>query len=97
LHRLPLFNPGTQGEHKLLRGFEPIYCQSQHLLFHPAFQQAVAEFLQQETRQMTQYFNQARNVLPFNSLFTPKLKTTSVSDPLASGLRTNTTTTTMRK
>jgi predicted N-acyltransferase len=95
--RLPLFNPGTQGEHKLLRGFEPIYCQSQHALFHPSFHQAVAEFLQQESREITQYFNQAKNVLPFNSLFTPKLKTTSVSDPLLSELRTDTTTTTMRK
>lgn len=85
-HQLPLFNPGTQGEHKLLRGFEPIYCQSEHRLFHPSFQNAVADFLQQETRQMTEYFNQARNVLPFNSHFAPKLITTRVCEPSTSSL-----------
>ena len=79
--KLPLFNPGTQGEHKILRGFEPIYCQSAHQLFHPAFHDAVAQFLRQETPQIIDYFNQAKNVLPFNSHFAPKLKTTMVSSP----------------
>ena len=78
---LPLFNPGTQGEHKILRGFEPIYCQSQHRLFEGAFHQAVAQFLQQETQHLADYFNQARNALPFNKEFVPFLKTTSVTHP----------------
>lgn len=78
---LPLFNPGTQGEHKILRGFEPIYCQSQHRLFEGAFHQAVAQFLQQETQHLADYFNQARNALPFNKEFVPLLKTTSVIHP----------------
>jgi len=40
--KLSLFNPGTQGEHKILRGFEPIYCRSHHKLQHPSFHTAVA-------------------------------------------------------
>ena len=80
-NELPLFNPGTQGEHKILRGFEPIYCYSHHRLFEPAFANAVAQYLQQETQHLANYFNQARNALPFNNEFVPKLKTTRVQHP----------------
>ncbi|WP_334018876.1 GNAT family N-acetyltransferase [Alteromonas sp. S015] len=79
--KLPLFNPGTQGEHKILRGFEPIYCRSHHKLRHVPFHTAVADFLQRETPHIASYFNQARNALPFNKEFVPTLKTTSVTGP----------------
>jgi len=79
--KLPLFNPGTQGEHKILRGFEPIYCRSHHKLQHASFHTAVADFLQRETPHIASYFNQARNALPFNKEFVPTLKTTSVTAP----------------
>ncbi|HBA56266.1 MAG TPA: GNAT family N-acetyltransferase, partial [Alteromonas macleodii] len=79
--KLSLFNPGTQGEHKILRGFEPIYCRSHHKLQHPSFHTAVADFLQRETPHIASYFNQARNALPFNKEFVPTLKTTSVTAP----------------
>ena len=79
--KLPLFNPGTQGEHKILRGFEPIYCRSHHKLRHAPFHTAVADFLQRETPHIASYFNQARNALPFNKEFVPTLKTTSVTAP----------------
>ena len=80
--KLPLFNPGTQGEHKILRGFEPIYCQSQHELFSAPFHDAVASFLQQESEHIVAYFNQAQDVLPFNNDITPTLKTTNTPNPL---------------
>ena len=64
---LPLFNPGTQGEHKILRGFEPVYCVSHHKMHDPRFHQAVADFLQREKPVIEDYFNQARDVLPFNA------------------------------
>ncbi len=70
--QLPLFNPGTQGEHKILRGFEPIFCCSQHAMRHPDFHQAVDNFLQQESPVIEQYFNQAQDVLPFNNTFITK-------------------------
>lgn len=64
--QLPKFNPGTQGEHKILRGFEPTYCYSAHRMFDENFHQAVAHFLHQETPTIRNYFNQAKDVLPFN-------------------------------
>lgn len=80
---IPLFNPGTQGEHKILRGFEPVYCYSLHRLFARPFHDAVANFLVHEREAMIGYFHQARDVLPFNSNFMPTLKTIKVSEPPA--------------
>ncbi len=82
-NKLPLFNPGTQGEHKILRGFEPIFCYSLHKLNEPAFHDAVARFLTQEQDHIVSYFNQAKEVLPYNADFAPKLKTTSTSEPFS--------------
>ena len=59
------FNPGTQGEHKILRGFEPIYCYSNHSLKELSFHEAVERFIQQETPQIEQYKNNAEKLLPF--------------------------------
>jgi predicted N-acyltransferase len=59
------FNPGTQGEHKILRGFEPIYCYSNHSLKETAFHEAVERFIQQENMQIEQYKNNAEKLLPF--------------------------------
>jgi predicted N-acyltransferase len=59
------FNPGTQGEHKILRGFEPIYCYSNHSLKELAFQEAVERFIHQENTQIEQYKNNAEKLLPF--------------------------------
>lgn len=65
-NQLPIFNPGTQGEHKILRGFEPIFCYSVHKLARPDFHHAVADYLHRETPSIQAYFNQAEDVLPFN-------------------------------
>ena len=59
------FNPGTQGEHKILRGFEPIYCYSNHSLKELAFHEAVERFIQQENTQISAYKNNAEKLLPF--------------------------------
>lgn len=63
---LPIFNPGTQGEHKILRGFEPIYCYSRHYLYHEGFHDAVTRFLAEEKPAITHYYQQAFDALPFN-------------------------------
>ncbi|MCU7555053.1 GNAT family N-acetyltransferase [Alteromonas sp. ASW11-19] len=68
-HQLPLFNPGTQGEHKILRGFEPVLCRSFHHLFAAEYHHAVADYLHRETPAVFHYFNQALDVLPFNADF----------------------------
>src|SRR3546814_17793194 len=45
---LERFDAGAQGEHKLIRGFEPVITRSWHYLQHPSLRAAVADFLQQE-------------------------------------------------
>lgn len=64
-HQLSHFNAGAQGEHKLLRGFEPTYCYSYHHLEHPDFAKALAELLSQEREYITEQYQQALDVLPF--------------------------------
>lgn len=64
-NRLARFDPGTQGEHKLIRGFQPIKTTSLHWLDHPALYQAVAEHLSQERPYIERYIDQARQLLPF--------------------------------
>ncbi|MFC3095018.1 GNAT family N-acetyltransferase [Alteromonas sediminis] len=66
---LPLFNPGTQGEHKLLRGFEPLVCYSAHRLKDPRFHSAVSDFLLREKPAIARYYEQAELALPFNASF----------------------------
>ncbi len=64
-HRLPLFNPGTQGEHKILRGFEPELCFSAHHCLDQRFHTAVEDFVLQEQRAIAHYYEQTRAVVPF--------------------------------
>jgi len=42
------YDAGTQGEHKLARGFDPVFTTSAHYLQHPGLRHAVARHLQQE-------------------------------------------------
>lgn len=59
------FNPGTQGEHKIMRGFEPTYCYSNHQLKEPAFHDAVARFINEENIGIEKYKQDASALLPF--------------------------------
>ena len=65
--QLRQFNPGTQGEHKILRGFEPTLCYSNHYLQHPDFQEAIKDFLHREKIGIENYKTQAEQVLPFKT------------------------------
>ncbi|OWK39620.1 hypothetical protein PSOLE_38740 [Pseudomonas oleovorans subsp. oleovorans] len=62
---LQRFDAGAQGEHKLIRGFEPVITRSWHYLCHPGLYAAVAEFLEQERSGVRAYAEQARGYLPF--------------------------------
>lgn len=64
-HKINLFNPGTQGEHKILRGFEPSYCYSNHYLQDPRFAEAVERFLRQENEGLALYKADAESLLPY--------------------------------
>lgn len=46
--RLPLFEAGAQGEHKLLRGFDPSPTYSAHWLRHPGLEAAVRDACERE-------------------------------------------------
>lgn len=65
---LTSFNPGTQGEHKLARGFEPVASWSAHWIADPPFRQAVADFLKRETAMVDAYIDDAKRHLPFHEL-----------------------------
>ena len=50
-----LFEPGTQGEHKISRGFVPEPVWSAHWLAHPEFFSAIGEYLREERRHVDRY------------------------------------------
>lgn len=62
---LQRFDAGAQGEHKLIRGFEPVITRSWHYLVHPGLRHAVAGFLEQERAGVLDYARQARELLPY--------------------------------
>lgn len=67
-HNLKSFNPGTQGEHKIKRGFEPILTHSYHWIKHPTFKDPIKNFCKQEQQHMLTYQQQCRQVLPFKNV-----------------------------
>lgn len=62
------FNPGTQGEHKIQRGFEPILTYSYHWIKHPDFKASIKDYCQQEKKHMLMYQQQCQQLLPFKKL-----------------------------
>jgi len=59
------FDAGAQGEHKLIRGFEPVLTRSWHYLLHPGLRRAVEDFLEQERAGVRAYAEEARGMLPY--------------------------------
>jgi predicted N-acyltransferase len=68
---LASFDPGTQGEHKLARGFEPTVTQSAHWLAHDGFRVAIARYLERERAAVAEYVAAAAQHLPFQRGCTP--------------------------
>ena len=62
---LQRFDAGAQGEHKLIRGFEPVLTRSWHYLLHPGLRRAVGDFLEQERLGVRAYAEEARGMLPY--------------------------------
>jgi predicted N-acyltransferase len=54
---LQLFEPGTQGEHKISRGFAPQSTWSAHWLAHPQFLSAIEDYLEEEARYVDRYID----------------------------------------
>ena len=64
-NNLQSFNPGTQGEHKIQRGFEPVLTHSYHWVNQVEFRPAIKDFCQREREHMQDYLQQCRQALPF--------------------------------
>ena len=63
--KLPLFEAGAQGEHKLLRGFMPVICHSAHELKHPGLDRGVRDFLREEARAVAQHVRELAEYGPY--------------------------------
>ncbi|BFM50085.1 GNAT family N-acetyltransferase [Marinomonas sp. THO17] len=59
------FDPGTQGEHKIARGFEPVYSHSIHHIAHEGFRDAIARFCEEEAQAVREYHRDTNGLLPF--------------------------------
>jgi uncharacterized protein len=59
------FDPGTQGEHKLARGFEPTLTRSAHWFAHRGFASAIGRYLERERIAVAEYIAAAAAHLPF--------------------------------
>lgn len=64
-NNLSHFDPGTQGEHKISRGFEPTTCYSQHWIAHPQFREAIDHFINEEQLAVEDYSKAVKEHLPF--------------------------------
>ena len=64
-HGLQRFEPGTQGEHKVPRGFEPAYTWSAHWIADDRFRRAIDHFLAQERAAVDEYMASVREHVPF--------------------------------
>jgi len=65
--KIPVFNAGAQGEHKLHRGFQPVSTWSAHWLKADVFSNAIEKFLRQEDQAVKEYQQLASRWLPFHA------------------------------
>ena len=61
------FEPGTQGEHKIARGFVPEATWSAHWLAHPEFANAIERYLDEEGRHVQRYMDAVDAHAPYKS------------------------------
>jgi predicted N-acyltransferase len=64
-HGLMRFEPGTQGEHKVPRGFEPTYTSSAHWIADSRFRHAIAQYLNEERAAVDGYMDSVREHTPY--------------------------------
>lgn len=63
--QLSCFHSGAQGEHKLARGFAPVFTHSVHHVLDADFGPAIADYLQLEQQHLRIYHQQCTELLPF--------------------------------
>ena len=62
---LARFEPGTQGEHKVSRGFEPAFTWSAHFIADANFRAAIAEYLAEEGAAVDAYAHGVQEHVPY--------------------------------
>ena len=62
-----IFEPGTQGEHKISRGFTPVSTWSAHWLARPEFFAAVEKYLEAEERHIDRYMEAVDTHSPYRN------------------------------
>jgi predicted N-acyltransferase len=65
-HGLQRFEPGTQGEHKVPRGFVPTMTSSAHDIVDPRFAAAIADFARRESKGVEQYAASVNEHVPYH-------------------------------
>ncbi len=65
-HGLTRFEPGTQGEHKVPRGFVPSLTYSAHAIVDPRFEAAIRAFAARESREVDQYAAAVNEHVPYH-------------------------------
>jgi hypothetical protein len=64
-HQLAAVQAGAQGEHKVMRGYEPVVTKSAHFIPNPSFRDAVADFLESERSAIATEVEWLRRDLPY--------------------------------
>jgi uncharacterized protein len=64
--RLKRFEPGTQGEHKVPRGFVPTLTHSAHFIADPRFAAAIRDFARREARGVDRYAAAVNEHVPYH-------------------------------
>jgi len=66
--KLQRFEPGTQGEHKVPRGFVPTMTRSAHYIADPRFAAAIRDFAQREARGVDAYAAAVQTHVPYTKV-----------------------------
>ena len=65
--RLPLFEAGAQGEHKLLRGFDPMPTYSAHWIRHAGLSAAIVDYTRREAEAVAAQIAEMAQFGPYRS------------------------------
>jgi predicted N-acyltransferase len=64
-HGVARFEPGTQGEHKVSRGFEPTLTWSAHFIVNRRFRDAIEDYLAREGASVDAYAEEVQTHVPY--------------------------------
>ncbi|MBY0517156.1 MAG: GNAT family N-acetyltransferase [Bacteriovoracaceae bacterium] len=65
--KMERFEAGAQGEHKIARGFRPVRTYSAHFIRHPAFKEAISNFINEEKHHLASSINELSSLLTFKA------------------------------